>query len=51
MTALYPKDWFLGAQFWLWRSAPDAGGMTDYSFTPQGKPAEAVMRKWYAWYG
>lgn len=49
--ALYPKPWFMGVNWWLWRSDPTAGGLTDYSFSPQGKPLTlAAMKRWYNWY-
>eukprot|EP00041_Stephanoeca_diplocostata_P029241 m.858340 g.858340 ORF g.858340 m.858340 type:complete len:788 (+) comp23522_c0_seq14:74-2437(+) len=51
LATLYPRDWFLGVNWWLWRADPTAGGETDYTFTPQGKKDTlAVMRKWYTWY-
>jgi hypothetical protein len=39
ITALYPHDWFDGLYLWLWRTDPDAGGSSDDSYVPQGKPA------------
>jgi len=40
--------WFSGGFVWKW--FPDhqgAGGQSDSRFTPQNKPAEIVIRKWY----
>jgi len=33
--------------WWLWRTDPSHGGTGDSDFTPHGKPAEAVLRRWY----
>ena len=46
ITALYQYDWFEGVYLWIWRTDPGAGGSSDDSYTPQGKPAaERVLRK------
>ena len=34
-----------GIIWWEWDKS--AGGGTDYNYTPRGKPAEAVLRKWF----
>ncbi len=39
------QSWFAGAHFWQWRMHPKQINTAD--FTPQGKPAEEVMRKWF----
>jgi hypothetical protein len=46
--ALWREPWFAGFYWWKWR--PDARSDTDYErdFTPQGKPAEAVVRRYYS---
>ncbi len=50
--ALGNEPWVAGAFFWKWYTNPDMGGPEDAGFTPQGKPAEAVMRKAFqAWAG
>ena len=45
----WKKEWVAGAYFWKWfpksRSSP---ATRDKRFTPQGKPAEQVMAKWYS---
>ncbi len=46
--AVWPQDWVAGAYFWKWypsTAMPRSGGSAD--FTPQGKPAEDVMARWY----
>jgi len=37
-----------GVYLWLWRSDPTTGGTCNDDFTPFAKPAEAVLRRWYA---
>lgn len=44
----WSKPWFYGVYWWKFYSHPDAGGLTDRGFTPQNKPAEEVIRQWYA---
>lgn len=36
-----------GVFFWDWKSKPGTGGRGDTGFTPQGKPAENVLRQWF----
>mmetsp|Transcript_14313 Transcript_14313/g.33433 ORF Transcript_14313/g.33433 Transcript_14313/m.33433 type:complete len:350 (-) Transcript_14313:119-1168(-) len=45
--SFYPQDWFLGVYWWSWGADPTEGGSQDRSFTPKGKPASDVMKKWY----
>lgn len=45
--AFWNKPWFAGVYFWKWYLNPDAGGATDPDYTPQNKPAQDVMRRWY----
>ncbi len=35
-----------GIIWWEWNESD--GGITDYNYTPKGKPAEAELRHWYA---
>lgn len=47
-ATFWDKPWFAGAYIWKW--FPDhtfTGGIYDEEFTPQNKPAEDVMRRWY----
>jgi hypothetical protein len=39
------ERWFAGVYFWKWFPQPLEG--RDGDFTPQGKPAEKVMAKWF----
>lgn len=44
--------WIAGVFWWKWFTASGSGGGRDASFTPQGKPAEAVMtRALQSWEG
>ena len=36
-----------GVYLWLWRSDPTTGGTFNSDFTPHGKPAEVVIRRWF----
>lgn len=40
--------WLRGVMLWAWMSDPAAGGTQDTDFTPQNKPAEAVIRRHWA---
>lgn len=46
--AFWREPWFAGFYWWKWR--PNAQSDEDYErdFTPQGKPAEEVMRRYYS---
>ena len=37
---------FAGVFWWLWRGDPTSGGSSDSDFTPHGKPAEVVLRRY-----
>ena len=43
--AFWHRPWVAGAFFWKWYPEPPAGATEDYS--PQGKPAERVLARWY----
>jgi len=46
--ALTPYTWWEGVFWWLWRTDLRDGGTSDPGFSPVGKPAEEVMKKWYS---
>jgi hypothetical protein len=47
--ATWAKPWFKGAFAWKWFPRFDTSKSgADSSFTPQGKPAEETLRRWYA---
>jgi hypothetical protein len=44
----WEQEWFGGSHFWKWYpNHKRAGGERNQDFTPQNKPAEDVMAKWY----
>jgi hypothetical protein len=44
----WKEEWFAGGFLWKWHSGHDVvGGSVCKRFTPQNKPAEAVIRKYY----
>ena len=43
------KDWFAGVHFWEWKIGRRGDrGQSEINFTPQNKPAESVMAKWFS---
>jgi hypothetical protein len=47
LAEMTTRSWFRGVMWWNWETNPDAGGPLDNSFTPQGKPVEEVLRRYY----
>lgn len=46
--SVWEEDWFAGGFLWKWFiSNEKVGGETDNQFTPQNKPAEAIVEKYY----
>ena len=41
------RNWLSGVFWWNWETDPDAGGESDSDFTPQNKPAQKVLCKYY----
>ncbi len=41
------KPWWDGAFWWSWDPNPNSGGSSDTGFTPQNKPAQAVLQQYY----
>jgi len=41
------KTWFNGIYWWNWEPDPRMGGPEDNYYTPQGKPAETILKRWY----
>jgi hypothetical protein len=48
LEELYGADWCDGVFWWKWPSFLEYGGPRDPDFTPNGKPAEDVIRDWYS---
>lgn len=47
--AFWEEDWFAGGFIWKWfHNHETAGGEDNSRFTPQNKPAEALIRKQYS---
>lgn len=45
------EDWFAGGFIWKWfHNHERAGGKNDTQFTPQNKPVEEIVRKYYGLY-
>jgi hypothetical protein len=44
---LWDRPWVAGAYFWKWYPNPAASGPAGADYTPQGKPAEEVLARWY----
>jgi hypothetical protein len=42
------RPWLAGVYWWMWWADPAIGGATDDSYTPYKKPAEDVLRAYYA---
>jgi Glycoside Hydrolase Family 113 len=47
LSALPGRHRIAGVYVWKWPSTLDDGGDKDVGFTPNGKPAEAVVKRWY----
>jgi hypothetical protein len=45
--SLYGKDWCRGIYWWKWPSFLEYGGELHPGFTPNNKPAEKIIRKWF----
>lgn len=46
-AVFWAEPWFAGFYWWKWRPASGREADRERDFTPQGKPAEAVLRKYY----
>jgi hypothetical protein len=40
-------SYMAGAALWDWNSNPNFGGNGNIDYTPQNKPAEAIMKQWF----
>lgn len=45
--AVLGKPWFTGLFFWNWKPDPNAGGPGDLDYTPQNKPAEEILTRFF----
>lgn len=48
LETFWNKDWFYGVYWWYWGTNVRMGGLYNRGFTPQNKPAEQAIKKWYA---
>ena len=47
----WKEEWFAGGFIWKWfHNYEKSGGLNDFYFTPQNKPAEEVVRQYYKLY-
>jgi hypothetical protein len=46
--ALWAQDWLLGGFIWKWYGASNSGGHENSDYTPEHKPVERVIKKWYS---
>ncbi|MDH3216679.1 MAG: hypothetical protein OEN01_10340 [Candidatus Krumholzibacteria bacterium] len=51
MESLHGQTWCQGIYWWKWPSFLEFGGPNNPGFTPNGKPAEEIVREWFgkAW--
>lgn len=47
LQAFQGQPWFAGFFFWNWLPNPHAGGPGDTDYTPQNKPAEQVLARFF----
>ncbi len=48
LSTMWDKPWWQGAFWWNWETDPNAGGLNDQGYTPQGKPALDVLKGYYS---
>lgn len=48
IETFWNKDYFYGMYWWYWGTNIRMGGKYNRGFTPQNKPAETVLKDWYA---
>jgi hypothetical protein len=47
LSVMTTKPWWDGAFWWSWDPNPYSGGSNDTGYTPQNKPAQAVLQQYY----
>ena len=47
LEAFWDKPWVYGVYWWYWGVHPKMGGNANRGFTPQNKPAQEVVSRWY----
>lgn len=48
LETFWDREWVLGFYWWYWGTNVRMGGAYNRGFTPQNKPAEDLLKKWYA---
>ena len=48
LETFWDKEWFYGMYWWKWGTDIRFGGPNNRGFSPQNKPAQKVLREWYA---
>lgn len=48
LELFWSKPWFFGVYWWHWGTHEKMGGEQHRGFTPQNKPAQALLTEWYA---
>lgn len=48
INTFWNKEWFYGTYWWYWGTNIRMGGRYNRGFTPQNKPAQNVLKTWYA---
>ncbi|MBP2402326.1 glycoside hydrolase family 113 [Streptomyces syringium] len=49
LSAFDKKPWWAGVCWWMWDDWPDSGETAErLAYTPHGKPAEKVLRRWWS---
>ena len=46
-SSILGKPWFAGLFFWNWQTNPVSGGPGDLGYTPQNKPAQEILQKFF----
>ncbi|NVK63533.1 MAG: glycoside hydrolase TIM-barrel-like domain-containing protein [Flavobacteriales bacterium] len=46
-NSVWRKDWMMGGFFWKWHFYENAGGKNNTRYTPQNKPAAAIVQRNY----
>ncbi|MBL4625517.1 MAG: glycoside hydrolase TIM-barrel-like domain-containing protein [Flavobacteriales bacterium] len=46
--SIWNQPWFAGGFLWKWYSKKESGGSNNSDFTPQNKPVEKTIRKYYS---
>lgn len=48
LEVFWEKEWFYGLYWWYWGTNPNMGGVYNRGFTPQNKPTEETIKKWFS---